>query len=361
MTRLGMRPRTARPTVLARPTEAVAISRTRGIGSANAGRRHLPDEARDPAAWQPRSATGVRNFRMMRLLERIATRFSEACVPLMILKGGALHLTLCPSLDDRPMDDLDLMVRPEHASHAIALLKSLGGTPSHALVREDFFPTFHYETGFTIGAIHPIKIDLHVRPFRTLRYARTVPDEAFWSRAKAVQLGETEILVPDAADMVIHLATHAAIHGLSRNMWIEDIARWLASYQELIDVEQVVTSARAWGLALPVRTAIAAVNRNRGSALCSSLAEGLREAPIGWRDRLALSQAPHDGERRVKHVVVSAVTTPGWRFVVAYLRCVLLPDRTHMGDWYPHRHPAWLPLAHVLRWLGPVVPRRTAP
>lgn len=361
MTRLGIRSTTATPGVMAGPTEPFAISQQKGRGAPTACRSSFAEAPRAPAAWRPVSTTGVRNFQMMRLLERIAARFSGAGVPLMVLKGGALHLTLCPSLDDRPMDDLDLMVRPEHAGRAIELLTSLGAKPSHALVRVDFFPKFHYETDFTIGAIYPIKIDLHVRPFRTLRYAQTVPVDAFWSRANTVPLGETQILIPDAGDMLIHLSTHAAIHGLSRNMWIEDIAMWLATYQDVIDVEQVVESARTWRLTLPMRTALSAVNQNRDTTIGTSLSAALHESPVGWRDRLALSQAPHDAERPAKHVVVNAVTTPGWRFVVAYLMCVLLPNRTHMADWYPHRHAVWLPVAHVLRWFGPVIPRWTTP
>jgi len=115
---------------------------------------------------------------MMHLLERIAARFNKAGVPLMALKGAALNLTLYDRPDARPMADLDLMIRPEDVDQAFALLEELGGLRGEALVREDFFPRFHYEVEYTVGTIYPVKIDLHIRPFRPLRYAQSVPTNA---------------------------------------------------------------------------------------------------------------------------------------------------------------------------------------
>ncbi|MEE9266808.1 MAG: SET domain-containing protein, partial [Gammaproteobacteria bacterium] len=49
--------------------------------------------------------------------------------------------------------------------------------------------------------------------------------------------------------------------------------------------------------------------------------------------------------------------TPGLRFALGYLSAVLMPDRGHMGDWYYRRHWGWLPCAHLLRWVRPLVRR----
>ena len=84
-----------------------------------------PSNGRSPEE-RPRSVR-ARNIRMMRLLERIAARFSEADVPLMVLKGAALHLALYEQPEDRAMADLDLMIRPEDVDKAFHLLEGLGG------------------------------------------------------------------------------------------------------------------------------------------------------------------------------------------------------------------------------------------
>ncbi len=114
----------------------------------------------------------VRNVRMMHLLERIARAFNDAGVPVLALKGAALNLVLYDRPDERPMGDLDLLIKPENVEDAFAILEKLGCLRGEPLVREDFFPRFHYEVEFRAGDIYPVKIDLHVRPFRPLRSTR---------------------------------------------------------------------------------------------------------------------------------------------------------------------------------------------
>ena len=294
---------------------------------------------------------------MMHLLERIAVAFEAAGVPVLALKGAALNLTVYPGPEDRPMDDLDLLVRPEMAGQAIQVLESVGCRPGEPLVREDFFPRFHYEREFRTGIIHPVKIDLHVRPFRPLRYSRTVPPDALWSRAKAVACGRARILIPGPADMLIHLAAHGAIHGHARRMWLEDVQRWIRVHAEKLDWDDIVRTAVAWGLALPLRSGLERVEREFGS-ICPDQALGrLRRMNPGWRERLALRQAPRDATHPVAHVVADSLCTPGIGFVLSYLAAMAFPGRAHMAEWYGRRHFGWLLCAHGLRLLRPVLGR----
>ncbi|MHC4272614.1 MAG: nucleotidyltransferase family protein, partial [Planctomycetota bacterium] len=101
---------------------------------------------------------------MMHLLERIAKAFNEAGVPLMALKGAALNLTLYRHPQDRPMVDLDLLVKPADSDRARAILEDVGCLRSDIVFREDFFPRYYYEIEYTAGSVDPVLIDLHVRP-----------------------------------------------------------------------------------------------------------------------------------------------------------------------------------------------------
>ena len=137
-------------------------------------------------------AAAALNVCHLRLLERIATRFEAAGIPLMVLKGAALHLTVLNHPGDRPMTDIDLMVRPAHADRAIQLLRELRCRPGRPLVRADFFPRFYYETEFTAGRVLPLRIDLHVPSVSPLAlcqgcFARCLL--ASW-RARARRLGD---------------------------------------------------------------------------------------------------------------------------------------------------------------------------
>ncbi|MCH7591688.1 MAG: nucleotidyltransferase family protein [Planctomycetes bacterium] len=296
----------------------------------------------------------ARNLRMMRVLERIAAKFNEAGVPLMVLKGAALHLTLYEQPDDRAMADLDLMIRPDDVDQASHLLEQLGGLRGEPLVRDDFFPRFHYEIEYTLGNIYPVRIDLHVRPFRPLRYARLVPPDALWDRAEGVSIGRAKILVPSPDDMLLHLAVHAAVHGFSDQKWPADIKRWVDLHDTRINWDRFLTTVEHWHLALPARQAFHRVEGEFGRTFPPRVLQHLSKIRTSRRDRLALWQAPRDAAHPVTHVAVNAVCAPGLRFVFAYLWAVLVPDRAHMADWYQRRHWGWLPCAHLLRLLGPV-------
>ena len=324
------------------------------------GRRHLDQLVSPPA--EPRIAAAdvtlrLRNLRMMGLLERIARRFNAAGIPLLALKGAALNLVLYDRAADRPMGDLDLLIRPEHTEESFTLLDELGCLRGEPLVREDFFPKFHYENEFIAGGIYPVKIDLHVRPFRPLRYSRLVPEEALWERAQAVAFGQATILVPAAEDMLIHLAAHSAIHGNSRRQWLGDIKRWAEARQSDIDWDRLLATVEAWRLALPVREAFRRTQQEFGPVCPAQVTRRLCEVQANWRDHLVLRQAPRDASHPVAHVAVNALCTPGWRFVLDYLRAVLLPDRRHMSEWYGRRHRGWLACARLLRCSLPITNR----
>lgn len=302
----------------------------------------------------PATARAFRNMRLMHLLERIASKFNRAGIPLMVLKGAALNLSLYGSPSARAMDDLDLAIRPEHIDDARALLEELGGLRGEPQVREDFFPRFHYEMEYSIGTVYPVKVDLHVRPFRPLRYSRTVPPEAFWDDAVTVRIGNASVLHPSPEDMLIHLAAHSAVHGNSRKKWLEDIRLWTEARGPQINWNNVVAKLDHWRLALPFQRAIAATETRSAPVCPPDVRRALEVLAGNWRDRLALDQAPRDASHPATHVVVNAICTPGWRFVLGYLWAVAVPDRAHMADWYCRRHWGWLPSAHLLRWLGPV-------
>ncbi len=301
--------------------------------------------------------TALRNLRMMRLLEHIALEFQEAQVALLVLKGAALNATVYRFPDERLMTDLDLMIHPQDAGRAGALLAQMGGVRGEAQVREDFFPHFHYELEYRIGRVDPVKIDLHVRPFRPLRYANLVPADAFWSRAKPVWFGRATLWIPSPEDMLIHLMVHAAVHAFSDAKWLEDIRRWLVYPDWSIEWVNVLQSVNEWGLRAPFRAAGLQLEKECGPVLSNEVRDSINRMRCGRRDRLTLWHASRDAAHPLGHVLVNAICTPGFRFVLAYLLRIAFPSKVCMANWYPRRHWGWLPAAHLFRWLRPVIGR----
>jgi hypothetical protein len=291
------------------------------------------------------------NARMMRHLAHIARTLAHHDVDVMPLKGAALNLTLYDQLHLRPMSDIDALVRPAAAMRAVAVLESSGYRCGPGLVRGDFFPRFHYEVELLSNEADPVRIDLHARPFRPLRYAQTVPDEAFWQASRVLDTHGAHVRVACDEEQLIHLATHSACHGHARLLWLYDILRLVDLRGRDLDWDRVIDASRRWRLTLPVREALGAVERVWGAVLPEHVRMALRQARVNWRDRLCLDQAPHDATSPVRHVAVNVLCTRGARFRLGYLMRMMLPDRGHMAQIYCGRHFGWLFWAHVRRLL----------
>lgn len=304
-----------------------------------------------------RLVTTMRNVHMLRVLERIAGQASANNVSLLALKGAALNLTAAAAPSERPMGDLDLLVKAEELDAVDRALRAAGCRPGRPLVRADFFPRYCFEREYLYGRLNPIVIDLHVRPFRSLRFARLMPAEAIWEKSERVAVGQSEIFVPAPEAMLIHLAAHSAMHANARRMWLLDQLRWVRHVEDRLDWDVFLENTARWGLTWPVRQGIEAAVAKFGPFCPEDVLDRLRVRGVSWRDRLALSQAPRDADNPGSHVFVDALCTPGWRFVAGYLAASLWPDRRHMAEWYDGRHFGWRATARVVRLLSPLLRR----
>ncbi|MFH1419430.1 MAG: nucleotidyltransferase family protein [Planctomycetota bacterium] len=280
----------------------------------------------------------------------ILNAFASEGVPFLVLKGAALNATLYADPGLRPMVDIDVMIRPRDAERVDRLMVRCGCSPGLELLREDFYPRFHYEREYLTPHCPPVKIDLHVRPFRPLRYGRTVPEDAMWTGAQTVTVDERRVRIPSAENMLIHLGVHAACHGLRELRWLFDIKAWMERFGDRIDWDELIERCRRWNVDLPMWHALYAVMLTFGehdSTLAHALGGLARRRALG--DKLALWQAPFGEKRPVCDVAVNFLCTPGMRFRLEYLKSALLPGPGHMGQIYRKRHSGWLLTAHAVR------------
>lgn len=294
-------------------------------------------------------AVAIRNVNMMRELERVVGAFNRASVPVMLLKGAALNLTEYQRADQRPMSDLDLLVKPEDAHAALALLQEHGCQRGYDLIRDDFFPTYHYEVELFSGGARPVRLDLHARPFRPLRLARIMPDDALWHEAKTISIGDARAFVPRPELMFLHLAAHAGFHGCSRLLWLYDLKRLVDYYGPMLDWALALRYASRWRLSCAVSYAVERTEELLGSVCPAPVRDELRMQKTNWRDRWTLSQAPRDAASPLGHVLCNLLCTPDVRLCAGYLMAHLFPGRQHLGNDYPYRHPGWTVCAHLQR------------
>lgn len=159
------------------------------------------------------------------VLRQIAAEARRLEVDLLLLKGAALALTVYGAFRDRPMGDLDVLVRPDEARRLWDRLREDGWGLEYES-GEDFYREHHHLPPLVRGGGSGVVLEIH----RTLLPPRgPFPDEAdgSWEHARRLELDEGSVWVMAPEDQLIHLAIHFAwSHGMVRGLarTVRDVA-----------------------------------------------------------------------------------------------------------------------------------------
>jgi hypothetical protein len=166
-----------------------------------------------PAAWlqfldDQRLHTAKRHARIGELLRVIDRQTRVLGIPAVALKGAALHALGLYAAGERPMADIDLLVRPADAERTIEMLVSMGFCESSANWKERAFSPVEDRAPGPLGehSDNSIKIELHERICERLPLHITDVTNCVFP-AEAHPGVNT---YPSRASLMIHLLLHAA-------------------------------------------------------------------------------------------------------------------------------------------------------
>lgn len=166
-----------------------------------------------------------RHRRIAMLLQRIDAAARAASLAVVALKGSALHALGLYAPGERPMADIDLLVREEDAATAITLLQGLGYAESFAQWKHRVFKPADCQPVHGLGEHRdtPVNIELHTRIQERLPVSTVDITGRIYPRRPLPGLND----YPSIGALMSHLLLHAAgsICGRSmRLMHLHDIA-----------------------------------------------------------------------------------------------------------------------------------------
>ncbi len=271
-----------------------------------------------------------------------------ACAPyaLILLKGAALALTIYGDPAIRPMNDIDILIGPEHLMPVVEQMRK-AGFEEHGLAQGEDVGYLHHFI-FTDPNTH-VRFELH----------RTLPllpsDEAlnwFLAQTQTTTIEDAPCMTLTPEAQLLHLASHAVLeHGGARDalaIWFYDIDQLIRKTGDDIDWETVLLKAQQLKWEAALQEAI-------------RLAHKLFETPIpaAWIDWLQLSQTRLSGYNTLQKMTSAHRSSSltaflilrglSWRQRGRQLAHMLFPSRSYMQRRYPHT--PWL-LAYPYRWLG---------
>ena len=215
-------------------TVARAVAAMHGISPLLS--RSLP--WRGPGRWatfldEQRAHTRTRHGRIQELVLSIDRKARERGVAATALKGAALHRLGLYEAGDRPMADVDLLVRPADVQRTAALLATLGFRQSGQTWKERIFTPVDESVSADFGehAANSLKIELHERICEKLPLYLTDISESIFASRPTAGLND----YPSKASLMRHLLLHAAgsmaFQGL-RILQLHDIALLAARMSE---------------------------------------------------------------------------------------------------------------------------------
>lgn len=195
---------------------AAAATAAHGIGPLLSRLSLWPDRDWSAFLAEQRAHVAHRYRRIAALLERIDALAQAAGVAIVPLKGAALHAQGLYLAGDRPMADIDLLVRADDAERAAALLQELGYVAEFAQWKHQTFRPLHAQPVASLGEHRdtPINIELHLRIQERLPLATVDISERVFPRDARPGLHP----YPSNGALMSHLLLHAAGGICSRSL-----------------------------------------------------------------------------------------------------------------------------------------------
>lgn len=287
-----------------------------------------------PLAWHNLRAFGVTDPLFPRLLGvyRQAwlanqVRFGElsaaqaalraAGIASLCLKGVALAHGYYPNPGMRPMEDVDLLVRPKDAPAAGEVLLRNGWTPLFDRMERVLL----VRHAITFRNARGRELDLHAHVIRgTLR---SDLDGERWERAVTIDDGAQGFRALDDTDQLLHVLVHGAESQPPTIHWMVDAMMILKRGPEVIDWTRLLHDAEREGRGITIGAALAQL-------------EQLFDAPVpGWVRRVR-SEAQRPIWERVEHRVAAG---PPLFLVGLMLRRYVRYRRWRRAPWRTPRPP----------------------
>ncbi len=191
------------------------------------------------------SNTG-RNLAVYHAFRQLSTQLQAANIPMIPLKGVYLAEAIYPTLGERVIGDLDLLVPKDRIEEAIEIGIAANYHPIMPMALDAWLKNKHHVCPQT-NADTKLTVEWHWHIIRP-RPQGTIPIVHLWRRAVPGVISEQSVSILTPEDTIFHLAYHISYHheflfGI-RNLC--DLSLVCQTYAARIDWDAVGQRAKRW-------------------------------------------------------------------------------------------------------------------
>ena len=226
--------------------------------------------------------TWYKNQMLFHTMANILRSFHDAGIETMVLKGAALTLLCYKDYGLRPMNDFDVLIRPEKVLAAIRLLEKLGWTPMDFVPTEEYI-SVSYSHGFKNSAGQ--EFDLH---WHLLSQSRGInADDDFWNGTVKADINDVVSYALNPADQLLHVCIHGARWNVIPPFrWVADAMTILNTPQADIDWNRLIMQTEKRRLVLPLSDALNYLKEVFDALIAPAVLKRLRDMPVPRIERL---------------------------------------------------------------------------
>lgn len=301
------------------------------------------------------------NILLFEALQEALHQLKACGVPVIVLKGGALALTVYANMGLRPMVDVDLLVPPESVGRALRGLAALGyegGPPLESAA--DFDVSEIHSNQLLLrrrdGAARGSYLEIHWQLFWFPYYRQVVPADWFWQTRQPLTVGTAEADMLGPEGQLLHLCAHLIHHhgtrGPFRPLWLYDVAAVIGHYGGQIDWDELLARAKACRLVLPLQRVLTRVSDEWHPPIPAAILRRLQAMRPSREETRALEWLTETSHEMTRYALASLAALPDWPSRLRFLwRELLFPSAAFMRGRYGIQHRVLLPLYYPYRWL----------
>jgi hypothetical protein len=177
----------------------------------------------------------VSEFQLSSLHDRLVALlalYAAHDIDVLLLKGAGLAYSAYARPTERPMGDIDLLVRPEVALRARDLALANGWTRRRDVPEERSYADHQHLSPLEDADGLQIGLELHTGLF-THQAPFKLPPEQLWEGARRITVGGHPAYVPSPEDQLLHAALHFA--------WSHEMT--FGAFRTLRDVERILAAS----------------------------------------------------------------------------------------------------------------------
>ena len=300
------------------------------------------------------SKTWTNNQRILRELERLSGLYSQAGIPLVVLKGACFCLTVYPDIGLRPMGDLDILVQKDNLAKAVEIARKFGYADAIPEASPGLNDLLSHHVRLQKSAQHSVTLEIHDSLVADKSFAYAVPVNWFWHQTEPIldsgqfKFSTIQMLSPEA--QILFASAHAMLQHGGKSVplrWLYDLDRLIRVYSHRLNWDLILSQSKKFDWSSALNAALIQIHAYFATPIPEYVRIHLAEQSDRFQDLVSLLQtrpATHILEERQKILSLS------WSGRFRLIAALLFPTPAYMKWRYQLKGNWILPVYYLIRW-----------